>query len=140
MNPNVRAMEMSTGHLEVQGVRAHPSNLQNPRDLHHKGGRQNLKIHHNPAVQAVTVSPLTKRRMPAEGEQEPLFNPRRNTNLDPHGKGILSLHLDSLLQSEGMTNKVNPDLQAGMAKSGITVDQEAVATPSHRKGLHLKED
>ena len=41
-----------------------------------------------------------------------------------------------------MTNKVNldPDLQAGKAKPGIAIDQEAVPTPSHRKGLHLEED
>ena len=39
-----------------------------------------------------------------------------------------------------MTNKVNPDpdLQAGMAKPGVAIDQEGVPTPSHRKDLRLK--
>ena len=84
MNPKVRALEMSTGHLKVWEVRAHLSHLQNQRDLHHEGGRQNLKIHHHPAAQAVTVSPLMKKRMPVEGGQGPLFN----TDLDPHGKAF----------------------------------------------------
>ena len=99
-------------------------------------------IHHHPAVQAVTVSPLMKSRTPAEGEQGLLFNPRRKTNLDPHRKGIPNLHLNPILQSKGMTNEVNPDpdLQAGMTEPDVTVDQEDVPTPSHRKGLHLKED
>ena len=80
--------------------------------------------------------------MPTEGGQGLLFNPRRNTNLDPHGKGIPSLHLDPILLSEGMTTEVNPDpdLQAGMAEPCVAIDQEVVPTPSHRKGLHLKED
>ena len=41
-----------------------------------------------------------------------------------------------------MTNEVNPDsdLQAGTAKPGITINQEAVPTPSHRKCLCLEED
>ena len=43
-----------------------------------------------------------------------------------------------------MTNEVNqdpdPDPQAGMTDPDITIDQEAVPTPSHRKGLHLEED
>ena len=87
------------------------------------------------------VSPLMKRRMPTEGGQEPLFNPRRNTDLDPHGKGIQSLHLDPILLSDGMTNKVSPhpDPQAGMAEPDITINQEAVPTPSHRKSLCLEE-
>ena len=88
------------------------------------------------------VSPLTKRRMPAEGGQGPLFNPRRNTDLNPHRKGFPSLHLDPLLQSKGMTNEFNPDpdLQVGTAKPGIAIDQEIVPTQGHRKGLYLKED
>ena len=46
-----------------------------------------------------------------------------------------------LLQSEGMTNEVNlyPDPQAGMTKPGITVDQKAAPTPSHRKRLCLED-
>ena len=133
MNPKIQATETSTGHLKVQEVRAHPSHLQSQRDFHHKGGRQNLKIHHHPAAQAATVSPLMKRRMPAEEVQGPLFNPRRNTNLNPHRKGVPSPHLDPLLRVNP-----DPDLQAGMAKPGVTVDQEAV--PTHRKGLCLEED
>ena len=96
-------MKMSTGHLEVQGVRAYLSHPQNQRDLHNEGRRQNLKIHHHPAAQAATVSPLMKGRTPTEGGQGLLFNPRRNTDLDLHGRGIPSLHLDPILQSEGMT-------------------------------------
>ena len=124
----------------VQGVGAHPSHPQNQRDLHSEGRRQNQKIHHYPAAQAVTVGPLTKRRTPTEGGQGLLFNPRRNTNLDLHGKGIPCIYLNPILQSEGMTNEVNPDPQAGMTEPDVAIDQEAVHTPSHRKGLHLKED
>ena len=41
-----------------------------------------------------------------------------------------------------MTNEVNPDpdSQAGMTDSDVTINQEVVLTPSHRKGLHLEED
>ena len=40
-----------------------------------------------------------------------------------------------------MTNEVNrdPDPPAQTTEPDVAIDQEAVLTPSHRKGLHLKE-
>ena len=81
-----------------------------------------------------------KRRMPAEGGQGPLFTLRISINLNPHGKGIPSLHLNPLLRSAGMTNEVNLDLQAETTKPDVAVNQEAAPTLSHRKGLHLEDD
>ena len=88
-----------------------------------------------------------KRRTTTEGGQGLLFHPRRNTDLNLHliqGEGVPSLHLDPILQSEGMTNEVNPDPdpdpKAGMTDPDIAIDQEVVPLQSHRKGLHLKDD
>ena len=86
-----------------------------------------------------------KRRTTAGGRQGLMFHQRRNTDLNLkliQGEGIPNLHLNPVLQSKGMTNEVNPDPdpdpQAGMTDPDITIDQEVVLTPNHKKGFNLK--
>ena len=85
------------------------------------------------------------RRTTAGRRQGLPLHQRRSTGPDPHltrGEGTPNLHLNLILQSEGVTNEANSDPQAGMTAgmTDVTSNGEVVPIPGHRKGPHLEED